>query len=605
MTFTEAAAQVLRLVGKPLHYKEITDVAIEKNLLSHVGKSPEVTMGARLAALVKKGEKENPLVRVKPGVFALREWDDATIEKGLRDRTPALERLSGQDLEIEAEPETSGAAHVSLAEFAEEGAAVPPNDAERARAELAAHATELFETEEDDDRPIFGPDAPEAEDDPARVAADGTRRRRRRRRRGGRGTEERAGGDDLPSYTVTDAPLELVDADLERLPRESREPAPVREAPAREPRVARAPRENREPRVEREPRLEREPRAPRESREAREPRDNRDAHEPRDGRDAHEPRFDREPLEGRDRDRGERNDRDRDRGDRDRGDRDRGDRDRGDRDRGDRAPLAELAGKPLADAIESLLMGFDKSRGPVSLQTLLDAADRRGRLGGDLAGSPQIVLSAVRADNARRANEGRRPRFRLLNNKLALSDWALDSDLGRAEREFYAALDRLRDASRRSLLRCLQDLPQRAIGETVVLLLEQLGYVDLLPVRRPGSHGAEVHLCGRARGASSEIRTGVVVRRDGREIGRERVTELRGALHHYGSATAGLIITTGQVLSGAREEAAATGAAPISVIDGIGLARLCEEHGVAVAGRQVRLALPDWDLLDGLRASAG
>ena len=56
MTFTEAAAQVLRLVGKPLHYKEITDVAIEKNLLSHVGKSPEVTMGARLAALHRVGE---------------------------------------------------------------------------------------------------------------------------------------------------------------------------------------------------------------------------------------------------------------------------------------------------------------------------------------------------------------------------------------------------------------------------------------------------------------------------------------------------------------------------------------------------------------------
>src|SRR5664279_785010 len=96
MTFTEAAAQVLRLVGKPLHYKEITDVAIEKNLLSHVGKSPDVTMGARLAALVKKGDKENPLVRIKPGVFALREWDPATIEKGLADRTPALERLAAQ-----------------------------------------------------------------------------------------------------------------------------------------------------------------------------------------------------------------------------------------------------------------------------------------------------------------------------------------------------------------------------------------------------------------------------------------------------------------------------------------------------------------------------
>ena len=117
MTFTEAAAQVLRLVGKPLHYKEITDVAIEKNLLSHVGKSPEVTMGARLAALVKKGEKDNPLVRVKPGVFALREWDQDTIEKGLRDRTPALEKLSGQEIDFYSEPEISGASHVSLADF--------------------------------------------------------------------------------------------------------------------------------------------------------------------------------------------------------------------------------------------------------------------------------------------------------------------------------------------------------------------------------------------------------------------------------------------------------------------------------------------------------
>src|SRR5512135_783679 len=105
MTFTEAAAEVLRLAGKPLHYKEITEVAIEKNLLSHVGKSPEVTMGARLAALVKKGDKDNPLVRIKPGVFALREWDRSVIERGLADRTPALQRLAEQSPEpIEEEP---------------------------------------------------------------------------------------------------------------------------------------------------------------------------------------------------------------------------------------------------------------------------------------------------------------------------------------------------------------------------------------------------------------------------------------------------------------------------------------------------------------------
>src|SRR5690349_15624339 len=164
MTFTEAAAQVLRLVGKPLHYKEITDVAIEKDLLSHVGKSPEVTMGARLAALVKKGDKENPLVRIKPGVFALRDWDQQTIERGLADRTPALKMLEDQ------EPEERDSAPENAEAGAAEGESEPaaararpiqtesddeelPNfdQAERERAELAANGSELFAAEADDD----------------------------------------------------------------------------------------------------------------------------------------------------------------------------------------------------------------------------------------------------------------------------------------------------------------------------------------------------------------------------------------------------------------------------------------------------------------------
>ena len=54
MTFAEAAVDVLRQVGRPMHFKKITQVAIAKNLLSHVGKTPEVTMSARLAAAVGK-----------------------------------------------------------------------------------------------------------------------------------------------------------------------------------------------------------------------------------------------------------------------------------------------------------------------------------------------------------------------------------------------------------------------------------------------------------------------------------------------------------------------------------------------------------------------
>src|SRR3954471_19820694 len=73
MTFTEAALEVLRSAGEPLHYKRITELAIERNLLSHVGKTPEVTMSSRLAMLVKKDRGQSPIIKVKPGVFAIRE----------------------------------------------------------------------------------------------------------------------------------------------------------------------------------------------------------------------------------------------------------------------------------------------------------------------------------------------------------------------------------------------------------------------------------------------------------------------------------------------------------------------------------------------------
>ena len=73
MTFTEAALEVLRSAGEPLHYKKITELAIARNLLSHVGKTPEVTMSSRLATLVKKDRGQSGIVKVRPGVFAVRE----------------------------------------------------------------------------------------------------------------------------------------------------------------------------------------------------------------------------------------------------------------------------------------------------------------------------------------------------------------------------------------------------------------------------------------------------------------------------------------------------------------------------------------------------
>src|SRR3954453_7959802 len=108
MTFTEAAEAVLRKVGKPLHYKKITQLAIEQNLLSHVGKTPEVTMSTRLATLAKKDRGEGAIVRVKPGIFGLRDWGAAantTAEEGDADEATAEGEIASAGREDSMPPD--------------------------------------------------------------------------------------------------------------------------------------------------------------------------------------------------------------------------------------------------------------------------------------------------------------------------------------------------------------------------------------------------------------------------------------------------------------------------------------------------------------------
>jgi hypothetical protein len=80
MTFLEAAFEVLRREGKPLHYKELTERVLTKKLLTFVGRTPEVTMQTQLTAAVKKAPG-NPFVRVKPGIFGLLRYPEITPEE--------------------------------------------------------------------------------------------------------------------------------------------------------------------------------------------------------------------------------------------------------------------------------------------------------------------------------------------------------------------------------------------------------------------------------------------------------------------------------------------------------------------------------------------
>ncbi len=622
MTFTEAAAHVLRLVGKPLHYKEITDVAIERDLLSHVGKSPEVTMGARLAAVVKKDPKDNPLVRVKPGVFALRDWDQAVIDSGLADRTPALERLAklgvGHGESLSGSNEMSDASSVgSLASDLEDsdgdGSGYPDEadddedigDDERARAELAAAATELFVSEDDDDEPILGGDAEVETSD--RTDATG-KRRRRRRRRGGRSAQDEDNG--LPSYTVSDAPLLLDGDDEVAVVAPPRGDSGRRSLEARGGDAAARSGEGRngEGRIG-EPRVH-EGRSREDRGQEGRGRDDRSEGRSSEGRGGESRAIEgrtREPRvhEGRGRD---------DRGRESRGRDDRGRDDRAADGRGAEGQVGEGRGQEAGRAIEDLsppsvmalleqLLSPRSRAGSIPIRQLAEQGVRRIRTQVDLQALQDAIADAVRAEVIRARTERRRPRFLIHGRSVSATDWGMDADVVRLEKELMSAAARHSEAFQRTFGERLQSLQPRAMGDFFSLLLSQIGFDEIEPVRRQGANNQELHFSALAHSAAGDIPTAIIVRRDGRDIGRERVIDLRGALHHYKGAQAGLLATTGQVMSGAREEARVPNAAPVNLIDGATLARLSTQHGVGVAWSELRVPMVDVELLESLTAS--
>jgi hypothetical protein len=291
------------------------------------------------------------------------------------------------------------------------------------------------------------------------------------------------------------------------------------------------------------------------------------------------------------------------RGDRDgRGDREgRGDRDRDrDRDREPREPTRfEETGRDAADLIVSLLTRRD-DRQAVPFRTLVDDAIRAGKMAGDTNILAAALSAAARADGARREARNERPRFRVSGGRVALVDWLLGPEVVRAESDALAATERLREASRRQVIRKLNELPHAAFIEVLVMLLERLGITQVRNTRRPGLPQGEMHLSALARRAGEELRVAVMLKRGG-EIGRERVIEMRGSLHHYSDAQAAWVLTTGNVLSGAREEATQASAQPVNLIDGPALGRLMDEHGVGVRHAMVKVPYLDLDLFDALR----
>lgn len=79
MTFRDAAERVLKnfVQQRPMHYRKVTHIAIEKGWLSSGGKTPEATMSAQLATEIKSAQLKGVqprFTRHGRGFYGLSEW---------------------------------------------------------------------------------------------------------------------------------------------------------------------------------------------------------------------------------------------------------------------------------------------------------------------------------------------------------------------------------------------------------------------------------------------------------------------------------------------------------------------------------------------------
>lgn len=69
--FRHSAIQILKQSKEPLHYKEITRLALEKGILETDGKTPEATMNSLLTMDIKNKGKASDFIKTKPATFTL------------------------------------------------------------------------------------------------------------------------------------------------------------------------------------------------------------------------------------------------------------------------------------------------------------------------------------------------------------------------------------------------------------------------------------------------------------------------------------------------------------------------------------------------------
>lgn len=78
--FKAAAYRVLKESSGPLHYREITQFALEKGYLETEGATPEASLNAQISVDIKVKGKKSPFIRTSPGHYSVNSTYENTLE---------------------------------------------------------------------------------------------------------------------------------------------------------------------------------------------------------------------------------------------------------------------------------------------------------------------------------------------------------------------------------------------------------------------------------------------------------------------------------------------------------------------------------------------
>jgi hypothetical protein len=595
MTFLEAAIEILKRERQPLHYKKLTQLAIDRNLLTVIGRTPEITMQQRLNDALKKHDPALLLTREKPGVFGLRYYppSEAKGARGAPEGKAAKDRQQAPAEKAAATARSSDRESSAAASGpdddkqrrrrrgtrgrrrgGEEGGAAPPDAAAIARRGSAAHAPE--ESDEGAEalaaQEVAEISPAEEEMASAPPDADNEQPEAPEEELGGReGTAGTAlepigkmASEAAPAREPSPVDGDVFPSEAEDAEAEPGEDVDRREEPLLAPTLGSETlfrSEGQRPSFEGKGRHHPAPHGQR-GRERERPRPEGATTHPGSGPGQRGAAQGRTPYEG-----------------------------RTEPPRGDR-PTAR------AGAVEAVIEVLRSGDGrPWHIRQIVDLAIKRRLLRGNPPELWRSVGLALLADQRTREAAGLRPRVRSTGGgHYVLSDHKLEGDLNEQERTLTAATARLSSASRVALRRRLVRLAPPAFESFGRLLLERLGFSDAEPIKR----GDGVAYYGGTRTiAGGQRRKVLIALRPGEsEFGRRAVTELLTGLKARGFDQ-GLLLAAGPA---AADVSAERSPGTLEIYDGEGLVELCAKHDLGILRRAVVVDLLDVELLGELEA---